>query len=119
MTGQAVDLEQRHPGVCAESTPVRPKGVLKPLPDTGFGVPTPQYPATASLYGVAESTVYLTPAPLYHAALIEFCRAAQFHIKCSRSVDFRSELPRLENGKLYKRVLEDEYWATTGGGIAN
>jgi len=25
-------------------------------------------------------------------------------------VDFRSELPRDETGKLYKRLLRDEFW---------
>ena len=30
--------------------------------------------------------------------------------KVPRSVDFRSELPRLPTGKLYKRILRDEYW---------
>jgi acyl-CoA synthetase (AMP-forming)/AMP-acid ligase II len=33
---------------------------------------------------------------------------AQF--KCPRSVDFRDELPRYPTGKLYKRLLRDEYW---------
>jgi long-chain acyl-CoA synthetase len=32
------------------------------------------------------------------------------HIKCPRSVDFRPELPRHPTGKLYKRLLKDEYW---------
>jgi long-chain acyl-CoA synthetase len=30
--------------------------------------------------------------------------------KVPRSIDFRSELPRLPTGKLYKRILKDEYW---------
>ena len=32
-------------------------------------------------------------------------------VKCPRSVDFRDELPRHPTGKLYKRLLKDEYWA--------
>jgi long-chain acyl-CoA synthetase len=31
-------------------------------------------------------------------------------VKCPRSVDFVAELPRQENGKLYKRKLRDTYW---------
>ncbi|WP_419922862.1 acyl-CoA synthetase [Candidatus Poriferisodalis sp.] len=31
--------------------------------------------------------------------------------KMPRSVDFRDELPRLPTGKLYKRILRDEYWS--------
>jgi acyl-coenzyme A synthetase/AMP-(fatty) acid ligase len=28
-----------------------------------------------------------------------------------RSVDFIEEMPRLPTGKLYKRLLKDQYWA--------
>ena len=31
-------------------------------------------------------------------------------VKCPRSIDFREELPRHPTGKLYKRLLKDEYW---------
>jgi long-chain acyl-CoA synthetase len=30
--------------------------------------------------------------------------------KLPRSIDYRDELPRLPTGKLYKRLLRDEYW---------
>jgi acyl-coenzyme A synthetase/AMP-(fatty) acid ligase len=33
--------------------------------------------------------------------------------KVPRMVDFRPELPRLPTGKLYKRVLRDEYLAAS------
>ena len=42
--------------------------------------------------------------------LIGYCRASLASVKCPRTVDFRSELPRNETGKLYKRLLRDEYW---------
>ena len=42
--------------------------------------------------------------------LIAFCRQHLAHIKCPRSVDFEEELPRLQTGKLYKRLLRDRYW---------
>ena len=32
------------------------------------------------------------------------------HIKAPRQIDFRQELPRQATGKLYKRLLRDEYW---------
>jgi fatty-acyl-CoA synthase len=32
-------------------------------------------------------------------------------IKLPRQIDFRKELPRQATGKLYKRLLRDEYWA--------
>jgi long-chain acyl-CoA synthetase len=42
--------------------------------------------------------------------LIEYCREHLAHYKCPRSVDFRAELPRHATGKLYKRLLKEEYW---------
>jgi acyl-CoA synthetase (AMP-forming)/AMP-acid ligase II len=49
--------------------------------------------------------------------LIAFCRAQLADVKCPRSVDFRDELPRHPTGKLYKRLLKDEYWAAAGRSI--
>jgi long-chain acyl-CoA synthetase len=43
--------------------------------------------------------------------LIAFCKEHLADVKCPRSVDFREELPRHPTGKLYKRLLRDEYWA--------
>ena len=42
--------------------------------------------------------------------LIAYCREQLADVKCPRSVDFRPELPRHPTGKLYKRLLKDEYW---------
>jgi long-chain acyl-CoA synthetase len=42
--------------------------------------------------------------------LVEFCRAYLAAYKCPRSADFAPELPRLDTGKLLKRVLRDRYW---------
>ena len=41
--------------------------------------------------------------------LIALCRERLAAYKCPRTVDFRPELPRTETGKLYKRVLREEY----------
>ncbi len=46
--------------------------------------------------------------------LIEFCKTSLADIKCPRSIDFRPDLPRHPTGKLYKRLLKDEYWANVG-----
>ena len=43
--------------------------------------------------------------------LIEYCRSRLADVKCPRAIDFRTELPRHETGKLYKRLLVDEYAA--------
>ncbi len=49
--------------------------------------------------------------------LIAYCRSQLADIKCPRSVDFRLELPRHPTGKLYKRLLKDEYWKDAGRSI--
>ncbi|MFI6795828.1 acyl-CoA synthetase [Streptosporangium canum] len=48
--------------------------------------------------------------PELEAELIDYCRSQLAPYKCPRSVDFREELPRHPTGKLYKRLLRDEYW---------
>jgi fatty-acyl-CoA synthase len=45
------------------------------------------------------------------AELVLHCRQQLSAIKCPRSVDFRTSLPREATGKLYKRRLRDEYWS--------
>jgi acyl-CoA synthetase (AMP-forming)/AMP-acid ligase II len=49
--------------------------------------------------------------------LIRFCRTQLADVKCPRSIDFRTELPRHPTGKLYKRLLKDEYWTAAGRSI--
>ena len=39
--------------------------------------------------------------------------------KVPRSIDFREELPRLPTGKLYKRLLRDEYWGKSDSKIVS
>ena len=43
--------------------------------------------------------------------LLEWLRERLSAIKMPRSIDFRAQLPRLDNGKLYKRHLVEEYRA--------
>ena len=47
------------------------------------------------------------------AALMAHCRAHLADVKCPRSIDLRADLPRHETGKLYKRLLRDEYAQAT------
>jgi long-chain acyl-CoA synthetase len=49
--------------------------------------------------------------PELERELIAYCRDHLADVKCPRTVDFRAELPRHPTGKLYKRLLKDEYWA--------
>ena len=52
--------------------------------------------------------------PELERELIAYCKERLADVKCPRSVDFREELPRHPTGKLYKRLLKDEYWADAG-----
>jgi long-chain acyl-CoA synthetase len=54
------------------------------------------------------------PGPELEGELIAFCQEHLARFKCPRSIDFEAELPRLETGKLYKRLLRDRYWEGHG-----
>lgn len=43
------------------------------------------------------------------AELMAYCKQHLAHYKCPRSVDFIEQMPRLDNGKLYKRHLRGAY----------
>ncbi|MFV0259027.1 MAG: AMP-binding protein [Acidimicrobiales bacterium] len=49
--------------------------------------------------------------------LTAYAREHIAHYKVPRTVDFRDELPRLPTGKLYKRILRDEYWGAKNSRI--
>jgi acyl-CoA synthetase (AMP-forming)/AMP-acid ligase II len=44
-------------------------------------------------------------------ALTAYAREKLSGTKIPRRIDFREELPRHDTGKLYKRLLRDDYWA--------
>jgi long-chain acyl-CoA synthetase len=48
------------------------------------------------------------------AELIAFCRERLAHFKCPRSVDFVSDLPRSDAGKVQRRVVRKKYWEGLG-----
>ena len=57
----------------SSGTTGRPKGVLKPLwPAELRGQADPETLGTARIMGMGEDTVYLSPAPLYHAAPLRY-----------------------------------------------
>jgi len=77
-----------------------------------FGVPNEDFGEEVK---AVVHPVALPSSPQEAAALerelIAFCRSQLADVKCPRSIDFREELPRHPTGKLYKRLLKDEYWA--------
>jgi long-chain acyl-CoA synthetase len=58
---------------------------------------------------VVEPQPDVDPTEALAAELVAFCRDRLAHFKCPRRVDFTDELPRHDNGKLYKRLLRDQY----------
>jgi acyl-CoA synthetase (AMP-forming)/AMP-acid ligase II len=73
-----------------------------------FGVPDEEM--GEQVKAVVEPVSMDLAGPGLEAELIAYCRDRLAPYKCPKSVDFREELPRHPTGKLYKRILRDEYW---------
>jgi long-chain acyl-CoA synthetase len=73
-----------------------------------FGIPNTDL--GEEVKAVVQPMPGIRPTADFAEELIAFCRQHLAHIKCPRSVDFATELPRLPTGKLYKRQLRDRYW---------
>ena len=59
--------------------------------------------------GRAAGRRWTRPGRSSRPELLAFCREQLAKYKCPRTVDFGAELPRHPTGKLYKRLLRDEY----------
>jgi long-chain acyl-CoA synthetase len=77
-----------------------------------IGVPDPEM--GEQVKAVVQPVSMADAGPELGAELIAYCRDRLAHYKCPRSVDFRADLPRHPTGKLFKRVLRDEYARVTG-----
>jgi len=77
-----------------------------------FGVPNPDF--GEEVKAVVQPVDMAEAGPEMEKDLIAYCRSLLADVKCPRSVDFRAELPRHPTGKLYKRLLKDEYWQGHG-----
>jgi long-chain acyl-CoA synthetase len=76
-----------------------------------FGVPEPEM--GEEVKAVVQPAPGITAGPELEAEILGFCRDHLSHYKCPRTVDFMDQLPRGENGKLYKKPLRDAYWASS------
>jgi long-chain acyl-CoA synthetase len=73
-----------------------------------FGVPDEDW--GESVKAVVEPLPGVPTGPELAEELTVYCRQNLASYKVPRSIDFREALPRLPTGKLYKRLLRDEYW---------
>jgi fatty-acyl-CoA synthase len=73
-----------------------------------FGVPDPDL--GEAVKAVIEPAPGVAPTPELAAELMAFARSKLAHYMAPKSIDFIVEMPRLPTGKLYKRVLRDQYW---------
>jgi long-chain acyl-CoA synthetase len=91
--------------------PAEVEGVLFAHPavsDVGvIGVPDPEWGEAVKAVAILQPGY--TASPQLAAELIDYCRQHLAHYKCPRSVDFVDELPRHDNGKLYKHKLREMY----------
>ena len=60
----------------SSGTTGRPKGVKSPLPGVALGQANSITMMAEALFGAVPGSVYLSPAPLYHAAPLRFCLGA-------------------------------------------
>ncbi|MBU6164962.1 MAG: acyl-CoA synthetase [Alphaproteobacteria bacterium] len=64
-----------------------------------------------AVHAVVQPRDFARAGPDLEAELLDYVRSRLSHVKCPKRIDFRAELPRHDTGKLYKRLLKDEYWA--------
>ena len=80
-----------------------------------FGVPNPDFGEEVKV--VVQAAPGIEPSDELGAEILAHAADKLAHYKVPRSVDFEAELPRLETGKLYKRLLKDRYWGNKNSRI--
>lgn len=73
-----------------------------------FGVPNEDF--GEEVKAVVQPMQGIEGSEALAEALIAYAKDHLAGYKIPRSVDFLDELPRLPTGKLYKRLLKDQYW---------
>jgi fatty-acyl-CoA synthase len=73
-----------------------------------FGIPHPEF--GEQVKAVVQPLDWDAAGDDLAARLLEHCDTRLARFKLPRSIDFTPALPRLDNGKLYKKQLRDAYW---------
>ncbi len=73
-----------------------------------FGVPNPVF--GEEVKAIVQPTNWGDAGDELARELIDWCRERLADVKCPRSLEFESALPRAETGKLYKQELKARYW---------
>jgi len=74
-----------------------------------FGIPNDDM--GEEVKAVVQPVEYADAGPALAEELDQWCADRLAGFKQPRSYDFVEQLPRLDNGKLYKKSLRDPYWA--------
>jgi long-chain acyl-CoA synthetase len=74
-----------------------------------FGIPHDDW--GEEVKAVVEPAPGFAPGPALSAELLEFLGGRLAKFKLPRTIDYVDQLPRQDNGKLYKRKLRDPYWS--------
>jgi long-chain acyl-CoA synthetase len=74
-----------------------------------IGVPDEEW--GEAVKAVVQPVDGVEPSEELAAELLAFCKERLSHFKCPRTVDFTGQLPREDTGKIYKRVLREQYRA--------
>ncbi|HVV30617.1 MAG TPA: acyl-CoA synthetase [Mycobacteriales bacterium] len=73
-----------------------------------FGVPNEEF--GEEVKAVVQPRRWQDAGPALADELMAFARTRLASYKCPRSIDFDPQLPRMDNGKLYKKPLRERYW---------
>jgi long-chain acyl-CoA synthetase len=82
-----------------------------------IGVPNEEW--GEEVRAVVQLVDTVQPSPQLAAELVEFCRERLAHFKCPRTVDFTTDLPRQDSGKIFKWALRERYRAAAEDGRAS
>ena len=74
-----------------------------------IGVPNGEF--GEEVKAIVQPVAGCAPDDALRDTLLQHCRAALAGYKLPKSIEFRSDMPRTETGKLQKRLLRDACWA--------